>query len=256
MTKKQLISFPFLWLLFLGFANPTSSLAWSSEGHTAIVKLAFKLMPEKQRERIYGMLGTRDASVIGNWADKVKSKRPETGPWHFVDIPKDAHDYSASRDCKRGCVISEIDRLEQELKSSDLTDDARSEDLLFYIHLLSDLFQPFHDLGEASGATQIFVEFDGERTSLHSVWDYGIINQHILDAKTMRAMLKHAKSLQDEPIEQDVTKIALAEHDIAVENLVASETVLPAKYAEEKWPTVESGLVRAAVLLAERLKGL
>jgi hypothetical protein len=173
-----------------------------------------------------------------------------------VDIPRDATNYDASRDCKNGCLVSELERLELELKSKNLSDDQRSDDLLYYIHFLSDLYQPFHCYGDDGGATQLFVKFDGERMSLHKVWDFGIINDHILDSRTTRALLKHARELLDQPLEQDVSKIAIQEHAIAVANLEKQDAVLPEDYAEKHWEIVELGLVNAALQIVQRTKDL
>ena len=54
------------------------------------------------------LLGS-DAMLVheANWADEVRDQRPETGPWHFVDIPLDAPGYDAARDCAGGnCVVA------------------------------------------------------------------------------------------------------------------------------------------------------
>ena len=48
------------------------------------------------------MLGG-DASVemmqASTWADEIRPKRPNTAPWHFVDIPIQSNGYDAGRDC-------------------------------------------------------------------------------------------------------------------------------------------------------------
>jgi len=47
---------------------------------------------------------------ISTWADEVRPSRPNTAPWHYVNIPGGASGYNAQRDCPRGCVVSAIEQ--------------------------------------------------------------------------------------------------------------------------------------------------
>ena len=45
-----------------------------------------------------------------SWADEIRDSRPETGAWHYVDIPLWADSYVARRDCGDGdCVVAKIE---------------------------------------------------------------------------------------------------------------------------------------------------
>jgi hypothetical protein len=49
-----------------------------------------------------------DAST---WADKIKRGRPETAPWHYVDIEITSSGYDAARDCAdEGCVVAQAQK--------------------------------------------------------------------------------------------------------------------------------------------------
>jgi hypothetical protein len=56
-------------LVALVLLIPTRSFGWGKDGHAAIVRLAFQLMPPAQRERLYAILDTTDPTFIGNWSD-------------------------------------------------------------------------------------------------------------------------------------------------------------------------------------------
>jgi hypothetical protein len=59
---------------------PTRIYGWGKDGHAAIVRLAFQLMPAAQRERLYAILDTTDPYYIGNWADLVAERRSTRSP--------------------------------------------------------------------------------------------------------------------------------------------------------------------------------
>src|SRR5581483_4978327 len=184
----------------LGISIPNLTFAWGKDGHAAIVRLAFQLMPLAQRERLYAILDTTDPYYIGNWADWFARKEyPESAPWHYVDIPPDATEYVPAHDCNDGCILSELPLLERELKLKRLSFTKRREDMLFYFHFLGDLYQPFHTLGP-TGATDLYVKWHGEKQTLHRVWDESIILDHDIDTVSL---LKLARTMQSEPLETD-----------------------------------------------------
>ena len=90
--------------------------AWGGQGHHIIARIALsRLTPEVQRT-VTALLGPEDFVTISTWADDVRSARPETYNWHFVNIPHGPSKYDAARDCKpsdRGdCVVAAIERRE------------------------------------------------------------------------------------------------------------------------------------------------
>jgi hypothetical protein len=230
--------------------SPGQSFGWGRQGHAAIIRLAFQLMPAEQRDRIYTiLLGETDPWKIGNWADEVgRSEYPYSKPWHYVDIPTDASRYVPQRDCKKGCLISELSRLDKEWKSRSM----EKEDMLFYLHFLGDLYQPFHDIGP-TGANDIHVIFDGESRNLHWVWDDGIVRDHGIDTESL---LRIARKMRSQPMEMDVQAIAMQEHDIARANMEEPDATLPADYSAKHWPTVERALVMAALQIVARTKDM
>jgi S1/P1 Nuclease len=66
------------------------SFAWGPEGHRVIADIARSHLTPAARQDVRELLGNDDLAAVANWADEVKSDRPETGGWHFVDIPMNA----------------------------------------------------------------------------------------------------------------------------------------------------------------------
>src|SRR5580698_5747428 len=79
--------------------------AWGREGHrlTALVAEAY-LTPET-RAQIAELLHKETLAEVAPWADEYRVDHPETGKWHYVDIPKSEAKFDRNRDCP----VSETD---------------------------------------------------------------------------------------------------------------------------------------------------
>src|SRR5439155_27206218 len=127
------------------------SYASGPEGHRIIADMARShLNPAAQRE-IRNLLGADDLAAVANWADEIKSERPETAGWHFVDIPRDASSFSEERDCYRAaprhflsdqdhhnCVVDRIDLFQRVLADTSASRGKRIEALKFLVHFVGD----------------------------------------------------------------------------------------------------------------------
>jgi hypothetical protein len=64
--------------------------AWGTEGHRIIADIAWDHLTEATRENLRPFLGDDDLASVSTWADDIRSERPETAPWHYVNIPSDS----------------------------------------------------------------------------------------------------------------------------------------------------------------------
>src|SRR5262245_53366941 len=96
-------------------ATPNRVWAWGQEGHSIVAEIADLNLSALARSQVNALLG-QNASLasVSSWADDIRDDRPETYNWHFVDVPKDADSYDASRDCldtsHGDCAIKAIER--------------------------------------------------------------------------------------------------------------------------------------------------
>ena len=134
-------------------------------------------------QKLRQFLGDNDLASISTWADDIRSGRPETGPWHYVDIPPDSAGYEP-KDCPDdNCVVAQINQFARILGDPQQPFAARSEALKFLVHFVGDLSQPFHAMADARGGNDIPVTVFGSTQcgdyacNLHSVWDSELI-QH------------------------------------------------------------------------------
>ena len=176
-------------LLFLGLslAFHSPARAWGEEGHSIIAEIAQRRLNDKAAARVAAILGKGvSLASVSAWADDVRSARPETYNWHFVDIPLAENSYVPARDCRptpRGdCVIAAIARLLATLKDAAATPTQSREALRYLVHFVADVHQPLHTLLEDQGGNQFPVRLytDPRRrgkqpTNLHAAWDVGLI---------------------------------------------------------------------------------
>lgn len=84
--------------------------AWGSEGHRIIADIAWDHLDDTTRQKLRQYLGDNDLASISTWADDIRSGHPETGPWHYVDIPPESGRYEP-KDCPDdNCVVAQIDK--------------------------------------------------------------------------------------------------------------------------------------------------
>lgn len=152
--------------------------AWGPEGHEIVASIALRELSPAARSQVASLLGS-DAMMVheASWADEVRTQRPETGPWHYVDIPLRAPGYDAARDCADGnCVVAQIDAARHVLGDKHAVPGARQEALRFLIHFVADVHQPLHAVDNNDrGGNQVYVELGADRTNLHHVWDTQVV---------------------------------------------------------------------------------
>src|SRR4051794_24003854 len=169
---------PLLCFVLISLSQPAG--AWGPEGHSLVARIADSQLTPAARARVLEILGPgKTMASVASFADQVRGARPETAPWHFIDIPLDKRRLDMERDCAKGdCIVSTIARLRQVLRDPATATDQRSEALMFLIHFLGDLHQPLHcSDNHDRGGNDVHVQFQGHATNLHSLWDSGLLGQ-------------------------------------------------------------------------------
>lgn len=152
--------------------------AWGPEGHEIVAAMALKELTPAARTQVAALLGSESMMIHeSNWADEIRDQQPETGPWHYVDIPLAASGYDAARDCPAdNCVVAQIERARRVLGDQSAGGDRRRDALRFLIHFVADVHQPLHaEDNHDHGGNQLHVEFGADRTSLHHIWDTQVV---------------------------------------------------------------------------------
>jgi hypothetical protein len=192
--------------VFVFASLPAPARAWGCEGHQVVALLAEKhLTPHalSMAKKIlsegpidpslnrYCKPGAVDALAdASTWPDDIRALRPETAPWHYVDIPLGTtrRDVEQFCDPKEGCVTRAITDQLAILRSADADPQKRADALRFVIHFVGDLHQPLHaTTNNDQGGNCVPVAFfdllpqlrnpqtESYAPNLHGVWDTNIL---------------------------------------------------------------------------------
>lgn len=170
-------------LLIVGFnLVPRSAWGWGREGHQVVATVAEDHLNETTKVMIQSLIGNNHLYSVATWADDIRKQRPDTAPWHYVNIPLGGT-YNPTRDCEppRGCVVIKISEFMRVLTDKSRSRDERAEALKFIVHLVGDIHQPMHTVRESAGGNGVHVRFlnssrcGGYDCNLHGVWDTDLI---------------------------------------------------------------------------------
>jgi hypothetical protein len=246
--------------IFLLLLPRSQAWGWGSEGHRIIADIAWDHLNDATLEKLRQFLGGNDLASISTWADDIRSARPETGPWHYVDISPASAGYDA-KDCPDdSCIVAQINRFARILGDPQQPFAARSEALKFVVHFVGDLSQPFHAMADARGGNDIPVSVFGATQcgdypcNLHSVWDTELIRHTGLRehryAGELEGMIAadHLRAGSADPVAWANDSLQLAK-----QAWVQPQTNIDEAYYLRERPVVDQQLALAGLRLARLL---
>jgi hypothetical protein len=159
--------------------------AWGQVGHDTIAYIAQDHLTAAASRAVRRILtpgvGLADVS---NWADQVRSVRPTTSGWHFIDIPVRVPALTESDEWKycpaNGCVVSQITADFSALARPPADPVEASDPLRFLVHFVGDIHQPLHcaNDGDRGGNDKIVLyrkpgssHAAPTKVKLHALWD-------------------------------------------------------------------------------------
>jgi hypothetical protein len=253
----------------LFFASSVDAFAWGYTGHRIIAEIAEQFLEPETAHQIRDLLAIENVTTlaeVSTWADQIRVQRPETAPWHYVNIPlrpapNGSSGYDATRDCPNGtCVVAKIEQFERVLADRDASGRERLEALKFVVHFVGDIHQPLHASNDHDrGGNDVTVTFMGRQTNLHAVWDSGIIEPAVRGDERGYA-LQLIRNITPIEISQwsqgDPISWANESHDVATSAVYGElqhAGALPDSYPAQALPIVNQQLQRAGVRLAKVL---
>ena len=169
------------------------------------------------RARVLEILGPGNTMAsVASWADEVRRARPETGPWHYIDIPLDKPRLDMERDCAKGdCIVSAISRFRQVLRDPATPAEQRTEALMFLIHFVGDMHQPLHSSDNHDrGGNGVQVQFHDRPTNLHSFWDSGLLGRLAGGGRALPELSREVGKAPEEWSKGTVTDWAEQSHKV------------------------------------------
>jgi hypothetical protein len=252
------------------------SWAWGREGHRLTALVAEQYLTPEARAQATALLNGGSLASVASWADEYRTDHPETAPWHYVDIPGSAAGqpelkFDRDRDCPvsaadpkspwRDCVTDRILYFEGRLGDTSLPAAERAQALKFLVHLIGDVHQPFHAIGDDRGGNGIKVSFLGSpvcgtsQCNLHAVWDDAILEEQGLNDKkyTERLVAEIQANHWERLAGGEPTGWANVSHHYADNALAPQGALITRAYVGEESKIVDAQLALGGLRLAHVL---
>ena len=202
--KNIRFSVAFFVLMAIAFLFcPASVRAWGCKGHQTIAFIAEKNLTPEARRFVEKLLRENPVdpqlnpycgpqmdllAAASTWPDDIRRQRTNTGPWHYINIPRGVANLDLREYCgDRGCVTAAIAEQLAVLKDKSAESSRRAEALRFVVHFIGDLHMPLHasdnnDLGGNCVPIEYFSAKPTEHNNsfspnLHSIWDTAILER-------------------------------------------------------------------------------
>lgn len=199
--------------IVLFFYLPIQSFAWGQLGHRIVGQIADSYLTAKTRAEIKKILGDESIAIASNWADFIKSDTSlkYLSPWHYADFPKGLNYDQFKNELKEDTTADAYTKLNfliAQLKKKSLPLDTKKMYLRLLIHIVGDIHQPLHVSPEGTeGGNTVKVNWLGQSTNLHSVWDSYLIEFQQLSYTEYTNAINHTtlaerKNLQAQPMSQ------------------------------------------------------
>ncbi len=163
------------------FGASAPAFAWGRDGHRLSCAIALDVMAPSVREEAFAILDitrSEDFLELCFWAERVKAAQPETASWHSMLLPRGADAINLARDCPepKSCVVSRVVQEISTLKS-DAPKAQKATALKLLMHLIADLHQPLNiGFADDAGGRKIPAVFLGSDTTLHDIWETGLLD--------------------------------------------------------------------------------
>lgn len=255
-----------------GVVPTTSAYAWGREGHEVVADIAEAYLSDGARRQVRDLLALENHTnldQVSSWADFVRSQRPQTGRWHFVDTPISAEAYDAARDCSGGnCVVAKIVEFENVLAASRAPTQERLEALKWVVHFVGDVHQPLHAANDNDkGGNMVPVAGFPGHANLHRIWDTDLLEEDDPDARHLAQRLMgtitstEITDWQNSSPEDWANESHRIARDVVYGMLPKDRAadvpvVIDAAYRDAAHKVIESQLERAGVRLARVLNGV
>lgn len=255
-------------------------LAWHEQGHRIVGLVAADRLSPIAKKNVAWLLDGHSLGDVASWADTLTGEQTQTGPWHYVNIPREASGYDRDRDCPtqpgvkpgsrndrwRDCIVDRISYWEERLGNARLDRADRAAALKFVVHFIGDLHQPFHASGVAAGGNNIKVRVFGQEDcgtdparpfpcNLHTVWDGRMMERKNLDDRSYVDSLK--KLIVDKNLgsKREGTPEQWANESVALANaaIVKDGDNIDESYYRSHITVIDERLALAGVRLAAAL---
>lgn len=238
-----------------------NDMIWSKTGHRVVGDVAQEHLSRKAKKAISKILKGQSLAAVSNFGDEIKADRQfrKFSAWHYVNFPADK-DYKDVEPSEHGDLVMGINTCISIIKNPNSSEVDVAFYLKFLVHLIGDLHQPMH-IGrlEDKGGNDIQVQWFGQGSNLHRVWDSNMINDYGMSFTELSHKLPMLSKNQIKELQKgDVYDWVEESQDIANElyDSVAVGEKLGYQYSYKWWGTVENQLQKGGIRLATVLNDI
>lgn len=181
---------------YLGFsflaATAVLLLSWGVTGHRAIGEIAQKHLSPEAKQAVSSLLDGKTLADVSTWADEVRNEPAyqHTASWHYLNLPMGLSypefEKRMQDAARQENVYTALLKAEHELAGKGGTRESKVEALKFIVHFVGDLHQPMHiSRAEDKGGNTIQLNYEGQGTNLHALWDSKLIDHQGLTYQQM-----------------------------------------------------------------------
>jgi hypothetical protein len=236
-------------------------LSWGATGHRTIGKIAAGHLTPQATAAVRELIGDTTLAEISTWPDEVRSQPAyrSTAPWHYINLPIGLSfaDFEAKvKGMNQENVYSALLKQEQILGSATSTRPQKVEAMKYIVHFVGDLHQPMHvSREEDKGGNTIQLNYDGNGTNLHALWDSKLIDHQGLTYEQMAEKYDHAtpaqiKQWQNEPLIQWIWESYQASSKLYAEVDAMKSRAIDDSYYQAHIAIVEDRIEKAGIRLA------
>ncbi len=253
---KILVMKNYIILLFLvsnfTFAN---DMYWSKTGHRVVGEVAEQHLSKKAKRAIEDLLEGESLAAVANFGDEIKSDRAyrKFSAWHYVNIPF-GKTYEEIEKNEYGDLVQGVNTCLEIIKDENSSKEDKAFYLKFLVHLIGDLHQPMH-VGrvEDKGGNDIQLQWFGNGTNLHRVWDSNMIDENGMSFTELATEYPEMSKEQIKFLQSGSLLDWVEESHQLAEKVYASVEPgekLSYRYSYDWWHTVEDQLQKGGVRLA------
>ena len=234
---------------------------WGPTGHRTIGEIAEGYLTAKTKRKITEILDGQSLALVSTFADDIKSDKRynEFYTWHYINMPFDVKYEEADKNPK-GDLVTGIAKCKEVILDKNSTKEEKAFYVKMLVHLIGDMHQPMHvGRSEDKGGNTIQVQWFGEGTNLHSLWDSKLIESYNMTytelAKNADKLTKdQVKYLQKGSIEDWVNET----QQLAIKTYASAEVgeKLGYQYMYNNFGLVRSQLQKGGIRLAKVLNEL
>ncbi len=234
---------------------------WGKTGHRTVGQIANQYLKNKTKRKIAEILDGQSLAEVANFADDIKSDRKYSKyyTWHYVNMPFDV-DYQNSEKNPKGDLVTGIAKCKEVISNKNSAKEEKAFYLKLLVHLIGDMHQPMHvgRKGDKGGNT-IQVQWFGQGTNLHAVWDAKMIDFYKMSFSEMASNADELTKQQVKFIQQGTVVDWINDtHQFAIKVYGTAKTGenLRYRYMYDNFGLVRSQLQKGGIRLAKVLNDL